>query len=141
MSLYWIIGVEPFGSEVGRVGAVQGGHEPVGGGADNEAVDATPPKFGTVRRDVIILGCIGLLVGKILESGTSSLIIEFSTNQQNGIANGFRIHSPRVLSPEETVGGVFANAGVLVGENGLLPVGFAQDDLADEGFEGAIVLF
>ena len=76
-------GVEPFGGEVGRVGAVQGGHEPIGSGADNEAVDASPPKFGTVRRDVIILGCIGLLVGKVLESGTSSLIIKFTTNQEN----------------------------------------------------------
>ena len=74
--------VESFGGEVGRIRAVQGGHEPVGSGADNEAVDAAPPKFGTVRRDVIILGGIGLLVGKVLESRTSSLIIEFSTNQQ-----------------------------------------------------------
>ena len=62
------------------------------------------------------------------------MIIEFSTNQENGIANGFRIHASRVLPPKQAVGGVFANTGVLVGENGLLPVGFAQDDLADEGF-------
>ena len=62
-------GVEPFGGEVGRVRAVQGGHEPVGGGADHEAVDAAPPKFGTVRSDVIVLGSVGFLVGKILKSG------------------------------------------------------------------------
>ena len=117
--------VEPFGSEVGRIRTVQGGHKPIGGRADNEAVNTSPPKVGTVRRDVIILRCIGFLVGKVLESGPTSLIIEFSTNQQNGIANGFRIHSSRVLPPEQTVGSVLANAWVLTGENGLLAVGFA----------------
>ena len=74
--------VESFGGKIGRVRAVESGHEPVGGGANNEAVDAAPPKFGTVRRDVIILGGIGLLVGKVLESRTSSLIIKFTTYQQ-----------------------------------------------------------
>ena len=133
-------GVEPFGGEVGGVRAVEGGHKPIGSGANNEAVDAPPPKFGTVRRDVIILGGIGLLVGKVLESRAARLVVQFAANQENRIADGFRIHASRVLPPEQTVGSVFPNPGILVGENGLLAVGFAQEDFLKEGFQGAVVL-
>ena len=132
-------GGEAFGSEVGRIGAIEGGHESIRSGANNVAVDAASPEFGFVSGDVSVLGGVGFLVFEIFEAGSAALFVEFSADRENGIPDRFGFDAAGVLPPEEAVGGVNVVAGIGVWEMRDLLVGLAEKDLAVKGFERPVL--